>query len=348
MRATGAAAAAPMRSVRATALICLVSCVVGDELQPAQSVYKEQLFERRFEEGQVRLEEELAKNPAFNIPDLLPTDFYKDGGDIGYTQSLLIDPCQGLDPTCCSGRYGMPEYKARPMDAVSLSADGSVLDSSRSRWPDDLQFYDETCVEDGDDLIKVTYTLSPSGAISETREVVSATDGNSPCLEHHFGRAPPHVSPPSSASRRSHRAGTTTRRWSPTRTAWTAPATDCPRASPSATRRTPSSPSAATSTPTRVTAERSSSCTHQVRSAASSAGASAAAASAASAAASPARLRWVHSPHTSHLRLFMLLRRRNGDCRATSTGRVHERLPDNDAESDLPLQQLARGLPRRL
>lgn len=55
--------------------------------------------------------------------------------ELGYTQNLLVDPCKGNGPGCCEQVYGTPEYREKPMDATSRYADGTVVSSSRSRWP---------------------------------------------------------------------------------------------------------------------------------------------------------------------------------------------------------------------
>ena len=71
-----------------------------------------------------------------------------------YTQNVIFDPCRGYAFACCNDTYGTPEYAAyntRVGDPAYgtlgyFSADGSPLDKSKSRRPDDELFIDEACV----------------------------------------------------------------------------------------------------------------------------------------------------------------------------------------------------------
>ena len=93
---------------------------------------------------------------------LLPTDYYSflpPDRVAQYTQNVIFNPCQGYEYNCCFDTYGTPEYQVVDGSAVlpngnanpnyglrtSVLDDGSIIDPTTSRLPDDEFFIDNSC-----------------------------------------------------------------------------------------------------------------------------------------------------------------------------------------------------------
>ena len=95
---------------------------------------------------------------------LLPTDYYSflpPDRLSQYTQNVIFNPCQGYEFNCCFDTFGTPEYQRVDSEPYLASGqlnpnygarssvldDGSIIDPTTSRLPDDEFFIDNSCTD---------------------------------------------------------------------------------------------------------------------------------------------------------------------------------------------------------
>jgi hypothetical protein len=93
---------------------------------------------------------------------ILPADYYSflpPDRLSQYTQNVIFNPCQGYEYNCCFDTYGTPEYQVVDSSPklpdgsdnpnyglrTSVLDDGSIIDPTTSRLPDDEFFIDNSC-----------------------------------------------------------------------------------------------------------------------------------------------------------------------------------------------------------